>query len=159
MTRLAILLAGLMLAPDCAAQAPDDSGGQFRIRNLATGPVCREADLVDERRAKGQPPSDRICQGNDVPIQGKDGCIWSGEHKRCTWYGFEFDYVNAEGLPTGTAEVALEGKSGHYFSPGYDLYQAVTFPWGIVRLGYDCTYKGAPAFQANFRLIYSSAFR
>jgi len=185
MTRLAILLAGLMLAPDCAAQAPDDSGGQFRIRNLATGPVCREADLVDERRAKGQPPSDRICQGNDVPIQGKDGCIWSGEHKRCTWYGFEFDYENAdpgvplvcvwtrsrpgregdaagvrsEGLSTGTTEVALEGESGHYFSPGYDLYQAVTFPWGIVRLGYDCTYKGAPAFQASFRLIYSSAFR
>jgi hypothetical protein len=35
----------------------------------------------------------------------------------------------------------------------------VTFPWGIVRLVYECTYKGAPAFQASFRLIYSSAFR
>jgi len=185
MIRLSILVAALLFAPDAAGQTPTEADGEFRIWNFVSGPVCPDADLADERRQRGQPPSDRICQGNDVPIQGKDGCIWSGEHKRCTWYGFEFDYENAdpdiplvcvwtrsrpgregdaagvrsEGLPTGTTEVALKEESGHYFSPGYDLYQAVTFPWGIVRLGYDCSYKGAPAFQTSFRLIYSSAFR
>jgi len=184
-TRLAILLALLPFATDSQAQTPAREAAEFRISNLVTGPVCRDPDLVDERRERGQPPSDRICAGTDVPIRGDDGCIWSGEHRRCTWYGFEFDYENAapdvpltcvwtrsqpgkegnregvrsQGLATDTIEIELEGESGHFFSPGYDLYQAVSFPWGIVRLHYDCSYRNQPAFQASFRLIYSSAFQ
>ena len=181
-TVLAVLVA--FVAPDLAAQAPAGDGA-FAITNFASGPVCRDPALVDERRDEGRPPSDHICSGTDVAIRGQDGCIWSGEQRPCTWYGWEFDYEHADpdvpivcvwtrsrpadqgnwegvqsrGLATDTVEIPLPSESGHFFSPGYDLYQAVTFPWGIVRVEYDCTYEGMPAFQASFRLIYSSAFR
>ena len=181
---LAGSLLALLSASGVLAQESGDGDKDFRISNFVSGPVCRDPDLVDERRRQGQPPSDRICAGTDVPIRGEDGCIWSGEHRRCTWYGIEFDYENAdpsepivcvwtrsrpgmegnaegvrsEGLATDTVEVELEGERGHYFSPGYDLYTRVSVPWAVVRLSYDCTYRGEPAYEASFRIIYSSAF-
>ncbi|MGH7563823.1 MAG: hypothetical protein ACREK5_05320 [Gemmatimonadota bacterium] len=171
---ISIVLAALLFASDSIAQTLAGKDAEFRIWNLVTGPVCRDQDLVDERREQGQPPSDRICQGTDVPIRGRDGCIWSGEHRRCTWYGFEFDYENAdpdepllcewtrsrpgtegnregvrsEGLATDTFEVELEQESGRFFSPGYDLFQVVSGPWMTVRLHFECTYRGEPAFEA-----------
>ncbi|MGH7571078.1 MAG: hypothetical protein ACREMK_04450 [Gemmatimonadota bacterium] len=183
MILFSIVLAVLLFATGAIGQTPAAQDGEFRIWNVGSGPVCRDPDLVDERREQGDPPSDRICEGTDVPIRGKDGCIWSGEHRRCTWYGTEFDYENADpdeplvcvwtssrpgtegnregirsrGLATDTLEVELE-ESGHHFSPGYNLYQSVTAPWIVVRLHYDCTYRGEPAYEASFRLIYSSAF-
>lgn len=157
----------------------------FRIRNLEIGPVCRDRQLVAERRKNGQPPSDRICEARDVLVRGEDICVWSGQRKPCTWWGYEFDFENAdpsvplvctwtrsspgdegnwEGIrhkdaATGSSETWLETESGHFFGPGYEILNTANpVPWHVVDVDYECTYRGEPAFRAGVRVIQSSAF-
>ncbi|HET9581377.1 MAG TPA: hypothetical protein VFP76_00990 [Gemmatimonadota bacterium] len=168
---------------DLAVEPRPGKRGGFRIWNLAVGPVCRGRRLVAERPKEGQPPSDRICESRDVLVRGEDICIWSGERRSCTWWGFEFDYENAdpsvpltctttrsvpgdegnyEGIrnknaTTATGETPLGSENGHQFSPGYELFiPAAT--WLVVDMHLDCTYGGEPAFEADVRVIHSSAF-
>lgn len=157
--------------------------GAFRLLNFRSGPVCRDPDLVDERREKGRPPSDRICEEKNILIRGQDGCVFDGEWKRCTWWGYEFDYENADpdqplvcawtrsrptdvgnsegiresGVMTGTDEIELPQESGHFFGPGYDVHLPV--PWMTIDVRYACTYRGEPAFEFEHRVVFSSAFR
>jgi hypothetical protein len=169
---------------DLALEPGATKGGRFRIRNLAVGPVCRDRRLVTVRPKEGQPPSDRICESRDVPVGGEDVCIFAGERRRCTWWGFEFDYENAdpsvplictttrsvpgnegnyEGIRnpnarSATGKTPLEGVNGHQFSPGYEVFIPEA-TWLVVDMHLDCSYGGEPAFEADVRVIHSSAYR
>jgi hypothetical protein len=157
----------------------------LEVSNFVSGPVCRDGDLIEERREEGRPPSDRICEGTDVRVSGKDACIWSGEKRRCTWWGFEFDFESAdpdepitcvwtrsapvddgnyEGIRQSdvvadTIAIELESTSGHHFFPGYDLYPDPSPTWYVIDLTYDCVYRDVPIFRPEYRLIFSSVFR
>lgn len=164
---------------DDAVAAEEPSS--IRIWNFVSGEVCRgEGDAE-----VGQTPSDRVCASQTVPIRGRDICIWAGEERRCTWFGFEFDYENADphepitcvwtrsrpvdegnweevrnrGITTDTVQVKLQDVSGHHFEPGYNLFGAVPDPWVVVTMYYDCTYRGETVFAPHYRLIFSSAFQ
>lgn len=169
---------------DLALELGARKGGRFRILNLAVGPVCRDRRLVAVYPKEGQPPSDRICESRDVAVRGEDVCIFAGERRRCTWWGFEFDYENAdpsiplictttrsvpgnlgnhEGIrnpnaTSATGETPIESVNGHLFSPGYELFiPAAT--WLVVDMHLNCTYGGEPAFETDVRVVHSSAVR
>lgn len=152
----------------------------LRITNLRSGPVC-EAGTAEIGRA----PSNRICPARDIAIRGEDTCVFDGEEKRCTWWGFEFDYENADpeeplvcvwtrslpvnegnyeevrsrSIATDTVRYDLEGTSGHYYFPGFDTFpEGFPYPWITVDLEYDCSYRDRPLFELNHRLIFSNAF-
>jgi hypothetical protein len=59
--------------------------GGIAVSGFRSGRLCREADGTS-----------RVCeQAVDVPITGDAQCPQTGGAKPCTWYGFEFDYTNA----------------------------------------------------------------
>ena len=61
------------------------SGGTVRVSGFRSGRVCT---------AGGQPSS--VCQDAvDIQIIGDDHCAQPGGTGRCTWYGFELYYHNA----------------------------------------------------------------
>lgn len=168
----------------CADEEDEDETpadlGPLRITNLRSGPVC-EAGTAEIGRA----PSDRICPDRDIAIRGKDTCVFDGEEKRCTWWGFEFDYENADpeeplvcvwtrslpvnegnyeevrsrSIATDTVRYDLEGTSGHFFFPGFDTFpEAFPYPWMTVDAQRDCSYRDRHLFQLNHRLLFSNAF-
>lgn len=60
--------------------------GAIQVFGFRSGPVCF---------SDGQPSS--VCQpAIDIQVNGKDSCAHSGGIQRCTWYGFELNYRNAD---------------------------------------------------------------
>ena len=126
-------------APIPSAKDGDNQGpAGIRISNFVSGPVCQ---LEDGRR--------EICeQAVDIEVSGESRCNWAGQERRCTWFGFQFDYEDAD--PTtpivcsytrsrpsnegnrdgvrqrnameGTYTLELEAESGHLFNQGYEVY-------------------------------------
>lgn len=167
-------------ATDCETEDKKETG-PLQVWNFRSGPVC-DAGSAEIGRA----PSDRICEARDVPVRGKDTCVFNGEETRCTWWGFEFDYANAnpdvpitcvwtrsrpvdegnyEGVrkhsvATDTTDLKLEAASGHYFFSGFDTFPVgFPHPWYTVDMEYDCSYPGTGrVFLTEYRLIFSSAF-
>jgi len=59
--------------------------GTVRVSGFRSGRVCTMG---------GQPSS--VCQpAVDIQVSGRDYCTQSGGKQGCTWYGFEFDYSDA----------------------------------------------------------------
>lgn len=178
---LAAIGAFLAASPAPAQVEAPEAPPALEVRRLRSGPVC-EAGSAEVGRA----PSDRICPGRDVHVRGLDTCVFDGEEVRCTWWGFEFDYANADpgepltcvwtrsrsidegnwedvrkrGVAADTVQFAFESESGHLFFPGFDTLPDAGFtaPWLTVDMEYDCAHRGRRAFVANYRLIFSSAF-
>lgn len=184
--RLAFLFA-LSLPPSTiwAQQAATVAGEEFFITNFRSGPVCREDPvLVEQRKKDGHPPSDRICEGRKVYVEGLDTCIYDRKMESCTWYGFEFDFYNADpgiplacewrmsipindgspegilasGVSSGNWERPMDGSEGHVFVPLYHVAGDVDTPWFVVKNVYECSYDGRPLFEADYQLIFSSTF-
>lgn len=150
----------------------DHRAGDISISNFVSGPVCHDEEGTEE-----------ICeQAVDIDIRGESLCNWSGEERRCTWFGFQFDYENADptisivcnytrSLPSregnwesvrqenateGTFSLDLEAASGHFFNPSYELYNVP--PDGstvVVTTEIECTYDGQPLFATTFRSRFS----
>jgi hypothetical protein len=146
----------------------------FRISNFVAGYVC-ERDGNQE-----------VCRESDViEVKGESVCDWSGEKRRCTWFGYEFDYENADpavplecvyersnpsdeggrdGLrqrkaTTGEFELKLDASSGHSVNPGYEVHSVPPgrAPFDVVTR-ITCSYRGEPAFAQTFRARYSRRF-
>lgn len=67
------------IAPACG---PDD----LQITRLRVGLVCPQ----------GRSDGGSICfETTRIPVTGQGTCVYNGERRPCTWYGFEFEYTNA----------------------------------------------------------------
>ncbi len=147
--------------------------GGLRISNFVSGPVCHYDNGTEE-----------VCnQAEDIDIKGESYCDWSGEQRRCTWFGFQFDFENADpsvpiecdymrsrasaegnwervrekNASTGSFTYELETSNGHFYNPMFELYSAP--PGGaviIVSTEFQCTYDGKPVFDMIFRARYSA---
>jgi hypothetical protein len=114
------------------------SSNAAEISNFKSGLVCFDGKDFTS-----------VCHvTEDIYITGQSGCVWNGENKPCTWYGFSFDYKEAKpgteiickfttsqnianGNPkeilskstkSGEYKIPLEKESGHFFNPQYFLF-------------------------------------
>ncbi len=136
---IACMLVGLV-----AALSSIDTAA-LEIDNFRAGLVC---DLELELRDGRTMPVGWICvETETIQVTGQGRCIWAGEEKHCTWYGFEFDYTGAteedeivckrtstkpmtEGNPDGINKqgvteseytISVPPGDGHFFNPQYSL--------------------------------------
>lgn len=175
------LVVSLLAVPSCI-RAQDDG---IRVSNFVSGPICRYDEGSEEpRRDIDVHATGEVCEAKDVEIRGEGRCVYAGEEKDCTWFGFSFDYENKDPDDPITciwtrSDPANEGDieevrktnavadtldlqmgdaaSGHYYHPMYQLYAAPPVPM-IVTMDYTCTYRDAPLFYTDYRLIFSPAF-
>ena len=115
----------------------------------------------------------------DIYITGQSVCVWNGEYKPCTWYGFSFDYKKAKpgteifckfttsqnianGNPkeilnksTKSAEftIKLENESGHFFNPQYFLFPGYfkNLSDSIVTTETICSIEGKQVFSYKIK--------
>ncbi len=173
---LLAVLAAIAVAPaSLRAQA-----GEFRLSNLSSGRLCDE----DGGGAIDVHGEGTFCDpSGDVEIRGEGRCVYAGEERPCTWFGFEFDYENKdprepitcvwtrsraadEGDPeevrkrsatADTFDLAIEDASGHYYHPVYQIY-GVTPSRVVVDMEYHCAYREEEVLETSYRLIFSPDF-
>ena len=139
-----------------------------KVTNFKSGEVCERSS------------AQAVCVETEaIEIEGKDRCEFDGQMRRCTWFGFEFDYENAhpdvkiecaytrshpsnEGnrdgvrernATTGTLEVKLPAESGHFVHPMYQLHAVP--PAGvaiIISTDLECSYAGHDLFGVRYDL-------
>lgn len=181
------LAAALFVASDAtSAQEPSSAPGELRISNFVFGTICRRDEETGAVSAEiGVDADGDICEATKVPIRGRGRCMYAGEEKPCTWFGFEFDFENKDpeepitctwtrSVPADegtTVEVTKRGimsdtfdlrigddTSGHYRNPMYWVYRPQTAPWIVADMDLNCRYRGQPVVETQWKLIFSSAF-
>jgi len=168
---LGFWLTGLLGDP--ATEAPDihdemcpDPPG---LSNFRSGKLC-----VDANGDKS------VCvEQVDVTVDGADRCGFDGRQVPCTWFGFEFDFLDADPVvplvcawersvpgnmgnldgiverdtSSGVGSVLLPGADGHYV---YANFQVHSTPPGAVPSQiiskFDCSYAGVALFDVEYRL-------
>lgn len=178
------ILLGPLVAVCVGVSSLHGQDGGLEISNLVSGSICRYEEETGARSSEIDIHANgSICEAVDIEVRGKGRCVYAGEEKPCTWYGFEFDYDNKDpnepitciwrrSQPTDmgdiervekrsavadTFDLALEGASGHYRHPMYNLYAAPPAPLTIDD-EMTCTYRGEPALETLFRLRFSPDF-
>lgn len=139
------------------------------ITNFRFGLVCSHTRRTEDE-------SGWICQPTqDIPITDQGSCIFNGEKKRCTWYGFEFAYKAAQpgaklqcttqasrpftaGNPseelgestTHSYELELEQRQGRFFNPQYTVFAVRSKENSDIRHTTVCRSEGAVVFEYSF---------
>jgi len=115
------------------------------------GPSSRETLQISDFRqglldmTSWPAPPVMTAVGNDFPFRINGGCIVTGEHRPCMWYGFEFSYEGSSVKPVldctayfdepsavanpttdygrdllqHSWQIKLPGRKGHYIHPEY----------------------------------------
>jgi hypothetical protein len=132
---LRVVFLASMLAFGVASNA---RAQELEVSNVRSGLVCPERVPVDGS----------VCvETTEIPIIGRGVCVCSGFEFPCTWYGYEFEYVDARpddriscvvttdravdyGDPRGAREqntnrvefsFKLSGSAGRFFNPQYTI--------------------------------------
>src|SRR3546814_7048738 len=64
----------------------------LEIQNFRSGLLCD----VDKKFTTGDIPISWICfETETIYVTGQGQCTFDGQEKKCSWYGYEFDYSNA----------------------------------------------------------------
>ena len=148
------------------------------IKNVKSGLVCTHK--IDET---GDYISDaHICfETEDIYVTGQGRCVFNGETKLCTWYGFEFDYNNKTNAPVpltchfssdrdsvlgnpkgikdedfsdteiSAYEILLKPGKGHISNPQYTLLSLAGQGKTTVTLN-KCEIEGQHVFDAKFNI-------
>lgn len=133
------MIASLAVLVSLASPTAADS---VKIENFRSGLACTHTTQVAGRNGW-------ICQQTDLVLVTDQGlCNFDGQDKRCTWFGFEFDYVapkpgtkiqceaatsvpssegNSSGIrtrhsKTSKYELELPAVAGHFFNPQYWIF-------------------------------------
>jgi hypothetical protein len=153
------LVLGLLALPACSAE----------IRNFVSGAVCSDAAGVRS-----------VCQQTkEIYVTAESSCNWSGKQLPCTWFGFEFDYKDAdphvplectyvrsqasdegnfEGVrerntTTGTLTYRFDSAVGHFFNPMYQLFSREAEQKHVVlNTQIACSVSGVHVFDVTFNL-------
>ena len=109
----------------------------------------------------------------DVYITGQGQCNRSGQNKPCTWYGFQFDYINNddkkplnckyeisqkvalgnpmevanEGRETGSFSFSLKGSEGHFFNPQYYILTTKPEKDSLLSMTTTCSVENKEVFK------------
>lgn len=159
----------LTIISTTACNAPPE----IEITNVKSGLIC----LHKLDRSGDYKIDPRVCFATeDINITGQGECVFNGENKRCTWYGFEFDYENKTeaplslichfssdsddliGNPEGineagasSYELSLEPGTGRITNPQYTVFRYA--PGGETSQTVNrCTFKGRDVFDARFNI-------
>lgn len=119
----------------------------LEIQNFRSGLLCD----VDKKFTTGDIPISWICfETETIYVTGQGQCTFDSQEKKCSWYGYEFDYSNASeedeitcvstssvpvtiGTPKGVEKkdatvhelsYTLPPGSGHHFNPQYSVAAA-----------------------------------
>jgi hypothetical protein len=150
---------GLGLGPAVAADAP-------QISNFSAGAVCGPKD------------KQRICfRTSDIYLTDEGDCVFNGAPKKCTWYGFAFDYVVEGDAPadlqcefsstiaydsgnpralfnrdqfTSAFTVHLLNGAHHFINPQYSTGGASDGK--VDRVDEACSYAGSRLFSVEFHM-------
>jgi len=113
-------------------------------------------------------------------ISGEGTCVWAGEKKPCTWFGFQFDYKIAQdetavecewetsrtttsgdieevletNTTSGSYTIELEASKGHYIHYQYHLYKRLPAGQNLVTTTTDCSVGGTRAFNMTHHFIF-----
>jgi len=140
------------------------------ITNFKSGLVCQ-----------GLKGEDSIChETTNIYITGQGKCVWGGERKSCTWYGFEFDYFNntneailnckymdSQAALTGNTKevektessvgefsIKLSGKQGHYYHPQYFLMTTLRKERALLKSNTVCSVDGRVLFTMKNKVYF-----
>ncbi len=149
----------------------------IEIANFKSGLVC------------SSPKSARVADGwichetQDILVTDQSRCVYDGATKRCTWFGFEFDYtaneigtklqcqvetshptspgnpskVLAKDVTSQSHEFELEGANGHFFNPMYYVFAVTTPDRAKQAETFTCKTGNKVLFQAKFNLHFPEA--
>lgn len=167
MRRFLILLGASIFSLPVAAQ---------EITNFRSGLACLNSSFGSKDFGKRS-----ICVDTEIiPITGQSVCVFNGEDRPCTWYGFEFEYKNANGVqkiicsntsdrpgdvggPDGISAkdvsaieytLELKGDSGRVFNPQYSVYRPGTQNSEEVIDKTVCRVGERKLFEFKFRIMY-----
>ena len=162
-----VLITALTVAPCYAVE----------IQNFRSGLLC---DL-DEELATGDVSISWIClETETIYITGQGQCTYDGRKKKCTWYGYEFDYSNAseddeitcvstssiptnigtprgveaEGVTVHERSYTLPPGNGHYFNPQYSVAAASLDQQLVNDEETVCSVDGKELYRFRRTLIY-----
>lgn len=148
----------------------------LEIQNFRAGLLC---DL-DAKFATGDVPINWICfETETVYVTGQGQCTFDSQEKKCTWYGYEFDYSNASeedeitcvstssvpvtiGTPKGVEKknatvhevsYTLPPGNGHHFNPQYSV-SAASRNQESHETETVCSVGGRDLFRFRFTTIY-----
>lgn len=141
-----LFIASFLTISACQSSA---SQSDVEIENLKSGLACIHEHDSSDGSFKIDP---HICfETEDIYITGQGRCTFDGKKYPCTWYGYEFDYVNntdtditmvcevladehsVYGNPDGLDdpdinryEVTLSSGRNHFSNPQYTLFKIVS---------------------------------
>ena len=157
-------------------------GAALEITDFKAGLICEYTADLDDLEV----PISWVCFETEIIyLTGQGDCVYDGQDKKCTWYGFEFDYTNAKKdeqlaciswstLPSnegnfegvrakqetyGEWEISLEPGDGHYFHPQYTVSR---FSKDVQELDNDqtvCSIDGEEKFRFGFTKIFPALTR
>ena len=157
------------------ATAPNGMSQELQIDNFRSGLDCRYAD------PNAQADIGWICfETETILMTGQGRCVFNGETRACNWYGYEFDYTNAQpdeeiscivtssevgtiGNPdeveaqnTKTYEYSykLEGKDGHLYNPQYSIFSTAPAENHSIVNHTICSLNERELFQFRFEKLY-----
>jgi len=148
------------------------------ITNVKSGLICPHK--IDEKGAYKYDAY--VCfETEDINITGQGRCVFNGETKLCTWYGFEFDYNNKTNAPVpltchftseghtvignpneikesnfskaqvSTYEILLEPGKNHFSNPQYTIFSLAK--QGTTNVTNNkCEIEGRHVFDAKFNI-------
>ncbi len=162
-----VLTTALTIAPCYAVE----------IQNFRSGLLCE----MDQESAVGDVSISWIClETETIYITGQGQCTYDGQAKKCTWYGYEFDYSNASeedeitcvstsslpvniGTPKGVdaEEVTvyewsytLPPGNGHHFNPQYSVAAAHLDRQSVNDEETVCSVDGKELYRFRFTIIF-----
>lgn len=178
-------LATILPTAALRAAPPQEASGGLRVSNVVAGTICLPGE-GSAREAVGVDGAGEICEDSQIRIRGFGRCVFDGDERPCTWFGFAFDYEHKdpdepitcvwtrprpmnEGNPDEVVErMATTGTftldtgsatSGRYRHAMYQVYQPFPAAWLAVPMDVRCTYRGEQVLETSWQLIFSSAFR
>lgn len=147
------------------------------IQNLRSGLLCD----IDAKLPVGDVSVSWICvETETIYVTGQGQCTYDGRKKKCTWYGFEFDYSDAGegdkitcvsgsslpvniGTPRGVEEKDVTAHewsftvppgNGHYFNPQYSVSNASPDQQTVNDTETLCSVDGKELYRFRRTIIY-----
>lgn len=144
------------------------------VTNVKSGLICPYS--IDNEGGYEYDP--RVCfETEEINITGQGQCVFNGERKLCSWYGFEFEYNNKTENPVplnchfssnrqktfgnpkeildddaSSYEIMLEPGINHFSNPQYTVFQYSPMEKKSININ-TCEIDGHEVFTARFNVI------
>ena len=175
--RISAIIGVLTMASTTACQA-DSSPNNVEVTNVKSGLMCLYNTASNDKYEYDP----RVCfQTEDIQVTGQGRCVFNGENKLCTWYGFEFNYDNKTdaaipltchfntdenqvhgnpkevlGKDVTSFEIMLDPGEGHIANPQYTLFRYA--PDGHKKININtCEIEGREVFISRFTITIPEA--